>query len=134
MARFVEPTKKQIAAWTKWVAKLPPIPRAVAERFEPWSLYLLKPTGQRVFVLSYADEGTVTVAVSGRFNLTTFEREVFGINPDDLEPCDLPQSGEPVGSLMNIGDLSDAELDDLRATIRPDLFIGDDNGVVVRKQ
>ena len=28
-----------------------------------------------------------------------FERRVFGIKPEDLEECDLPPAGTPVGNL-----------------------------------
>ena len=39
MARFYEPTAKQLKGWTKWVAKLPPLVKALAERFDPWTHY-----------------------------------------------------------------------------------------------
>jgi hypothetical protein len=97
MARFTEPTTQQQAAWRKWVAKRPSLVRKIAEQFEPWSLYLLRSTGQRVTVQSFSEDkdGTVTLTVSitGEFNVIAFDRAVFGINPDDLEPCDLPDAG-----------------------------------------
>ena len=133
MAKLCELTKKQESAWKRWVAKLPPIPRAVAEKFDGITLYRLKTTGQRVTVESYGDDGTVTVNVSGRFNLTPFERDVFGIDPADLEPCDLPESNEEVGSILSHAEVG-ANIDMLRATVRPDLFILDDAGHAVRKQ
>ena len=97
MARFTEPTPEQEAGWKEWVAERPPVVRAVAERFEPWSLYRLKTTGQRVTIHSFSEDGTMTVLVTGDFNLLTFSRSVFGINPDDLEPCDLPAPDEFLG-------------------------------------
>ena len=118
MARIFEPTKAQEKSFKKWVASRPAIVRVVAERFEPWSLYRLKTTGQRVQVISFGeghdDVVTLTVRVSAEFNATLFERDVFGINPDDLEPCELPGPDEPVGALLAPEEV-DANLDALRA-------------------
>ncbi len=75
----------------------------VAERFEPWGLYRLVPTGQRVTVVSFGthDDGsiTLTVNVSSEFNFATADRDVFGINPNDLVPCELPEPSERCGSI-----------------------------------
>lgn len=103
MARWTEPKAEQVEAWRAWVAERPPLVRVVAERFEPWSVYRMRSTGQRVSVLGFDEDdgGSVTlrVAVRGDWNLVTHERDVFGIDPGDLEPCDLPAPGELVGSL-----------------------------------
>lgn len=136
--RIAEPTKKQEAGWKKWVASRPPNVRAVAERFEPWSLYRMKPTGQRVTIASFgeAEDGTVTltVTVSGEFNFTLFDRQVFGINPDDLEPCDVPGPEELTGSLLNAQQVED-NIDNLRLMARPDLWSRDPTtGKAIRKQ
>ena len=101
--KYVEPTAEHLAAWRTYVADLPPAVRAIAERYDPWTLYRLKDTGQRVFLLSFFDpdaNGKVTcrVAVTGEFNLVTHERAVFGIDPADLEECDLPRADEVLGS------------------------------------
>jgi hypothetical protein len=94
MARFCEPTNKQQTNWRNWVASRPECVRKVAERFEPWSLYRLKATGQRVTVFSFWQTKenivTLTVNVSGKFNAVALERQVSCIDPSDLEPCDLP--------------------------------------------
>lgn len=44
--------------------------------------YLNKPVGQRVFILSYETNGTVTVAVTAKYNKVVFERNVFGVPLD----------------------------------------------------
>jgi hypothetical protein len=105
MARFTEPTAEQEAGWKEWVASRPEPVRKVAERFEPWSLYRMKSTGQRVTLYSFgeANDGsavTLTVNVTGQFNAVAFDRQVFGIDPDDLEPCDLPAPTEPTGTAL----------------------------------
>lgn len=110
MARIAEPDAAAEAAWKAWLAERPEAVRKVAERFDPWSLYRLKTTGQRVVVYSFSEgegegegEGdpvTLTVVVSGQFNFVIHDRRVFGINPDDLEPCDLPGDGERLGTVL----------------------------------
>lgn len=102
--RYTKPTEAQQRAWRDWVAERPESIRKVAERFDPWTLYRLGSTGQRVYVLSFSEPGedgkvTCRVGVSGEFNLVTFERDVFGIDPDDLEECDLPGPNEQLGTL-----------------------------------
>jgi hypothetical protein len=98
MARFFEPTAKQIKGWAKWAAKRPPVIQALAARFDPWTLYSLN--GQRVSVLGFNEDGTVSVALTGEFNLVTFDRHVFGVDPDNLTECDLPDDDEPLGTLI----------------------------------
>ncbi len=91
MSKEFEPTPEQIAGWQEWVGSRPDAVRNVAERFYPWKLYRLKQTGQFVSVLSFGQnvDGrvTLTVLIKPDFNPLLFvEREVFGIEPDDLEP------------------------------------------------
>lgn len=124
MARFMEPTATEEKGWKEWLASRPDNVRAVAERFEPWSLYKLKTTGHRctIYSLGEADDGsiTLTVSITGEFNQTFANRNVFGINPDDLEPCDLPGESEELGSLL--GEVNDDNIDILRVVTRPDLW------------
>jgi hypothetical protein len=104
--RHTQPTTDQIREWESWLAKRPAAIRATVTRLkiDPWTLYRLKTTDQRVFLLALFEpkaDGKVLcrVAVSGDFNLLAFERSVFGIDPEDLEECDLPGPEEPVGAL-----------------------------------
>jgi hypothetical protein len=110
-----EPTDEERVAWELWVAERPDAVRVVAERFSPWQLYRLKTSGHRVTLVAFDEETTgditLRVFISGDHNFLAFERSVFGIKPDDLEPCDPPEPGERVGSLnMNP--------DDVRAAMR----------------
>jgi hypothetical protein len=103
MARIVEPTAEQWAAWTAWVAERPEAVRLVAERFDPWSLYRMKSTGHRVTIHSFGEQKgptTLTVDIAGKFNAVVFERQVFGIDPNGLEPCDLPGPEVPTGAML----------------------------------
>lgn len=97
MAKFFEPHEIQLIGWDKWVKSRPPEVRAIAERFLPWELYRLKTTGQRVTLRSILDNGTISVIASNKYNQTLFDLQVFGIDPDDLEPCDLPTPNEIKG-------------------------------------
>lgn len=134
MARIEEPTKEQEAAWQQWVAERPDGLREIAERFDPWSLYRMKSTGHRVTVHGFSEGNPVTLIVNvlGDFNAVMFERRVFGIPWDDLEPCDLPEGNEPVGATLTQDQVYE-HLDALRATVRPDLWSLDGNGKAVRK-
>ena len=136
MARIQEPTPEELAGYRAWVASRPPAVRAVAERFDPWSLYRLKSTGQRVVIRSFSElvDVTLTVLVSGDFNAIAFERAVFGINPDNLEPCEFPDPAEPVGALLTQTEV-DENIDQIRVIARPDIWVWDETiGRAVRKQ
>lgn len=132
MARIIEPDAATEKAWREWVAERPTSVRLVAERFEPWSLYLMKSTGQRVTVRSFYEDGTISVNVTGQFNAVMFDRYVFGIDPDDLEPCELPSEDAIVGTMLS-GEEVDENIDVLRAAIRPDLWELDADGTAKRK-
>ena len=118
MAVIETPTPDMIAEYQAWLAGRPPQVRAVAERFRPWELYRLKTSKHRVIVLSFGEtmDGRVelTVLVSGQFNAVMFDRQVFGINPDDLEPCELPTEDEVLGTMMTPEEV-DENIDALRA-------------------
>jgi len=85
--------------WSEWLADQPPTIQALIARYPPNRLYRMA-NGQRVTIVGYRDDGTVTVDVSGEFNLVTFERSVFGVDPVELVECDLPDPDELVGALL----------------------------------
>lgn len=136
MARIFEPTPKMERRWRKWVSSRPPNVRAVAERLNPWTLYRLNKTGDRATLISLTehDDGavTLTVAVTGQFNFTLFDREVFGINPADLEECDLPSESEMRGTVLTSTQVHD-NIDALRVMVRPDLWTMGADGIARRK-
>lgn len=132
MARFIEPRGKQERHWRIWVSTRPPKVRAIAERFDPWSLYRMRTTGQRVTIRSFADDGTVSVAVTGQFNAVLHDAEVFGVNPDDLEECDLPGPDEVLGAAMTTEEVEE-NLDEMRVLVRPDLWTMGPDGKARRK-
>src|SRR5579872_7076548 len=121
MTRIQEPSPEQACAYRDWVRSRPEHVRVVAERFDPWSLYRLKETGHRVTIYSFSEgkDGrvTLTVNITGQFNAIDFDRRVFGINPDDLEPCELPAEGELVGTMFTDEKDVDAYIDLIRPSV-----------------
>lgn len=132
MARWTEPTVEQEQGYLEWVASRPDVVRVIAERFDPWTLYRMKSTGSRVTLASFNEDGTVRVDVSADFNFTLFERSVFGVDPDDLEPCELPSPHELTGAVLTASQV-DANIDVLRVAVRPDLWVMGDDGKASRR-
>ncbi len=129
--RYVEPTSEQLEGWKSWVAERPEKVRVVAERFDPWTLYRLKTSGHRVTVGGFDElqdgRGTVRVTVSGEFNFVSFERGVFGIDPNDLEECDLPGPDEPLGTtdwpIEVVKEMGDRFPDGMPDEVKKDLLV-----------
>ena len=96
-------TAQEKKDWNGKVKKQPKNVRDVASKLSPWILYRLKSTGDRVIILGFNEgenkEITVRVEINAKYNLVPFERNVFGIDPNDIEECDLPSSGERLGDL-----------------------------------
>jgi hypothetical protein len=67
-----------------WLDMRPPIVRVLGLRFRPNRWYRIKSTGQRCQVMSFAEDGTLTVDTTDR--ILGFHYGVFGLKPADLEP------------------------------------------------
>ena len=96
MARVIKPTIEQERGWHEWVITRPPPVRAVARRFDPWTLYSLKGTDCSVTLLSFyydetAERVKLKVAVDGETVEAAQEGVLCGVDPDDLSEA------EPVG-------------------------------------
>jgi hypothetical protein len=106
MANIHEVTPEMEEGWGAWVKSRPERVRELIETrgFAPWKLYRMKSTGHRVVLHAFdeelSDKVTLKVKVLGRFNLVHFDRIVFGIDPGDLEECDLPAEDEPLGAVL----------------------------------
>ena len=92
-------------AFGQWLAERPKVIHDLARLLPPNRLYRLD--DRRVTLVSYEENGTVTVLVSGEYNLLVCERHVFGVRPEDLTECDLPDAKEPkeVVTSLNLHDL-----------------------------
>ncbi len=100
MATIKEMTPEELKSWAGFLRGLPEEMREGVAAKPPWLLYSHGPTGQRVLISSYFEDGTCRMIVSARYNLVMFEREVFGVPLLELSECDLPADGEPVGSML----------------------------------
>lgn len=90
MARIVEVTPEEEDAFRDWAEAAHPAVFALSKVVDPWSLYRMKATGQRVMVASFCEDATVVVRALGRLNNMAVDFEVFGVEVADLEPCDMP--------------------------------------------
>lgn len=95
-----DPTER--ADWKAWVAERAHLPLLVeaTKRMPPGRLYRDTETNLRGFPIAYSEDGTVRVAFTGEYNLITFERQVFGIDPGRFVECDLPLDDEPLGVVL----------------------------------
>lgn len=114
MAKWMEWTEEQEAEWAEWVSTRPAVIQEMCALLLPNRLYLLKTTGHRVTIMSYSEDRTVTVAVTGQYNAVRFDRRVFGIKPEDLEECDLPGPDEKVGTAITDPQAIEAHIDAMR--------------------
>lgn len=94
----MEPSSEAQQGYEQWMTERPECVRKLVTKhgFNPWTLYQMKSTKHIVTIYSYSEheDGTVTltVSVSLKFNrVLAFERNVFGVKPEDLEECALPQ-------------------------------------------
>lgn len=83
--------------YEKWADELPKAARESALSHPADKIYRMSSTGHRVRIMSYADDGSVTVAVTKELNLLRMERAVFGISVSQLTECDPPDENEQVG-------------------------------------
>jgi hypothetical protein len=97
MAQWMTPTEEQRAGFMEWRTTRPKVVQDLIDRFPPWTLFMIKDTRHRCTIYSYNEDGTLTVSITGQFNLINFGRRVFGIHPDDLVECDLPHPDELLG-------------------------------------
>lgn len=101
MAQWMTPTDEQRKAFEAWRASRPKLIQDLIDKLGPWTLYMLRETRHRCTIHSWNEDGTVTVAITGQYNLIPFGRRVFGVPPEDLTECDLPAPGELVGTTFN---------------------------------
>ena len=86
--------------WEEWVNTRPAVVKDLCLRYPPNKLYRIKTTGQRVTIHSYAEDGTVTVDVTGEFNRVIIDTQVFGVAATHLVECDVPGPNEPLGTVL----------------------------------
>jgi hypothetical protein len=80
-----------------WVESLPEVVQPMVRSKPPHLLYNYE--GRRVTIHSYGEDGTVTVNITGEFNLISFSRQVFGIPYTELTECAGPEADETLGDM-----------------------------------
>lgn len=86
--------------WRRWVNSRPQVIQKMCKSHPPNRLYKM-PSGHCCKIYSYDENGTMTVNVTGEYNLVAFARSVFGMKPEELVECDLPNDDELVGEFLN---------------------------------
>lgn len=114
---MVQVLELQQPDWDEWVASRPSFIQEMCRCFPPDRLYRLDGTGSRVLIESYCEDGTLTVIVSGEFNACMFERKVFGVKPESLVECDLPEADEPLGALLTEEEDIELAIEEMRKTL-----------------
>ena len=75
------------AEFEEWLNTRPKIVKDMAAKIPPDRLYKLVTTGQICWPVAYAENGTCRVRIHPAYKLTgRLGLEVFGIDPNDLEP------------------------------------------------
>ena len=86
-------TKVFEADWSEleeWIKDKPDVIKKLYHSHPPDRLYMLTTIDLRVTLISYEESGTMTVEISNDFNNVFFERQIFGIKPETLVECDMP--------------------------------------------
>ena len=120
MAKIIEWSEEQEKAWEDWVSTRPQIIKDLCKRFPPYNLYRLKNSGHRVTLYSYSENGTITVNVTDEYNAVMFDRQVFGIKPEDLKECDLPGTDEEIGTVLTVEEDVEEFIDIVRPSVLAD--------------
>ncbi len=118
MAKIMVWTDQQQIEWNKWVESRPPIIQDLCRRFPPYNLYKLESTGQRVTIYSYSEDGTLTVNITGEYNIVMFDRQVFGIKAKDIEECELLKDTDATGTILT----EQEHVENLLDALRPELL------------
>ena len=85
MAKIIEIDE---IGWRRWVNSRPEVIQKMCKSHPPDRLYKLTTTDHRCNIYSYDENGTMTVQVTGQYNVVAFARSVFGIKPEELVECD----------------------------------------------
>jgi hypothetical protein len=126
----IDPTEENKAAWAQWLDERPPFVRAVAERFNPWTMYKLLGTGQRAQIIGFHSDGdddprqrvTAYIYVEHPVLGPLSGRKVFGIDPEELAPWteadEPPADGMVSGRHPDGSELVDVDYDRLVFTFK----------------
>jgi hypothetical protein len=95
MAKWIEWSEEQKKVWDEWVNSRPDVVKELCLKFPADRLYRIKDSGDRGTIHSYDEDGTMTLIIDGTYSQVIFPKNVFGLNPEDIEECDLPKEELP---------------------------------------
>ena len=75
MTKIIEWNETQQKEWNEWLSDRPESIKKLADKYPPYNLYKLKTSGQRVTMHSYWEDGTVSIWITGKFNLVMFDKQ-----------------------------------------------------------
>jgi len=79
-------TEAQQQVWDEWVKTRPECIQKMCASHPADNIYQMKSTKQIVTMISYSEDGTVKVEITNKYvNQVAFDREVFGVDINDLE-------------------------------------------------
>jgi hypothetical protein len=90
MARWMNPTRKDVLDISAKFKDRPRHVRAIAKKIDFFSLYWLRPVDSHV-ICGVEDDGSITVSATREYNDLVYDVLIFGVDPEDLQPCELPQ-------------------------------------------
>lgn len=124
MSEIYQMTEEQQKEWNDWVETRPEVVKKIAKKIFPNRLYRMSSSGHRCTLYSISEDGTVTVNITGEYNRILFGRQVFGVDPDTLVECDLPDKDEDLGDTAQEAGYSQEDIENiLIPKIREDLGI-----------
>lgn len=112
MAKWIFYNDAQKRIMAEWLADRPAHIQEMVRKWPPDELFRLKTTGQYVYVRSYGEDGTVLINIEAEHNrhivknpefafLYGYPRQVFDIDPNDLEECELPEGVETLSAPLH---------------------------------
>jgi hypothetical protein len=91
MARWMNPTRKDVLDISAKFKDRPRHVRAIAKKIDFFSLYWLPPVTSCVVVCSVEDDGSLMVSATREYNNSLpYDVLILGVDPADLRTCELP--------------------------------------------
>jgi len=93
MAEIYTMSEEQAKIWDDYVKEAPEIVKKLSEKFKPNRLYKHTITNQLCVPVSFNENNSVGIVIPSFLNTRLVPSiEVFAVNPERLEECDLPDN------------------------------------------
>lgn len=98
MARWMNPTRKDVLEVNQKLKDRPRNVRAIAKKLDFFSLYWLQPVQSHVIIYSVEDDGSITVSATREYNHLVYDVLIFGVDLEDLHTCEIPSRAREQGA------------------------------------